>query len=89
MQTYVKRGINAKVKDGTDLLTSVDSDDVTGSGQALGSTQQYEPYYSSSYSKVTTTKEESERAVNDGGEAKATSYRDYDVGSTEVTEGVQ
>jgi Flp pilus assembly pilin Flp len=42
MQTYIKRGIQAKVKDGTDLLTAVTGD--TGGG-SLATTGQYEPYY--------------------------------------------
>ncbi|PIQ88941.1 MAG: hypothetical protein COV72_05720 [Candidatus Omnitrophica bacterium CG11_big_fil_rev_8_21_14_0_20_42_13] len=52
MQTYVKRGINAKIKDGTDVMTSV-TDTVVGSYK-LGTTQQYEPdYVDTNFSKVT------------------------------------
>jgi Flp pilus assembly pilin Flp len=36
MQTYVKRGLNAKMKDATDRFATTTN---------LGSTNQYEPYY--------------------------------------------
>jgi Flp pilus assembly pilin Flp len=37
MQTYVKRGLNAKMKDGTDAYTAL--------AVGEGATTQYEPYY--------------------------------------------
>ena len=37
MQTYVKRGLQGRVKDGVDMLADETSD--------LGTTEQYEPYY--------------------------------------------
>lgn len=41
MQTYVKRGLQARVKDGTDYIqTKVQAEDAD-----LGTTGQYEPYY--------------------------------------------
>jgi len=44
MQVYLKRSLNAKMKDAGDALTSV-SGDITGEGVILGTTPQYEPYY--------------------------------------------
>ncbi|MFC1631561.1 hypothetical protein ACFL2I_03300 [Candidatus Omnitrophota bacterium] len=37
MQTYVKRGMQGRVKDGTDYMASETSD--------IGTTEQYDPYY--------------------------------------------
>jgi hypothetical protein len=45
MQTYMKRSIQAKMHDGALALTSV-TGDITGDGVSLGTTAQYEPYYS-------------------------------------------
>lgn len=44
MQTYLKRGVQAKLADSTDYLTDVKGD-VTGLGDNLNQTGQYEPYY--------------------------------------------
>jgi len=73
MQTYVKRGLQAKMKDATDALTEV-SGDVTGEGVQLGQTWQYEPYYlsSSSQQQGTSTKTED---VSKGGRISRTSQQ--------------
>ena len=73
MQTYVKRGLQAKMKDATDALTEV-SGDVTGEGVQLGQTWQYEPYYlsSSSQQQGTSTKTED---VARGGRISRTSQQ--------------
>lgn len=64
MQTYIKRGMQAKIKDGTDLVTSV-----TGEvgGQTLASTEQYEPYYLSSDFDVSREGTSSEQVLQGGG----------------------
>lgn len=64
MQVYIKRGIQAKVKDGTDLLTSV-----TGAvaGQTLGTTEQYEPYYMESTFGVTRAQTATDSTLTGGG----------------------
>lgn len=53
MQTYVKRGLQGRVKDAVDTLASGTSD--------IGSTKQYEPYYlESSYDVATESKQKEE-----------------------------
>lgn len=44
MQVYVKRGINAKVRDAVDIFTNLNGTANVG----LGTTRQYEPYYENS-----------------------------------------
>jgi len=46
MQVYIKRSLQAKMHDSGVALTTV-SGDITGDGVVLGTTTQYEPYYSS------------------------------------------
>lgn len=63
MQVYVKRGLQAKVKDAVDYKSAGDS--------VTGTTSQYEPYYSSSA--MTSTRTASEKAeVTTGGGATRT-----------------
>ena len=83
MQTYIKRSLNAKMKDAADLLTSVDGD-VAGVG-TLNDTFQYEPYYSSSFSQVDTNRDVSERQVTAGGSTTSTMERSYTAKSAEHT----
>ncbi|MBU0504003.1 MAG: hypothetical protein ABH882_02075 [Candidatus Omnitrophota bacterium] len=64
MQIYIKRGIQAKVKDGTDLMTSVTGD--TGGG-TLASTGQYEPYYMSTNFDVTRGVASTDTVASGGG----------------------
>lgn len=52
MQLYVKRGLQAKISDGTDAFTGIeatltpsDAAATTGGSVVLGTTSQYEPYY--------------------------------------------
>lgn len=47
MQTFVARGLKARQRDAVQVLTSV-TGDPTGSGTTLATTNQYEPYTSSS-----------------------------------------
>lgn len=44
MQTYIKRGLQARVKDSTDVMTGV-SGDPAATGKAIGKRNQFEPYY--------------------------------------------
>jgi hypothetical protein len=64
MQVYIKRGLQAKIKDGTDLLTSVTGD---VAGQTLASTSQYEPYYMHSDFDVERGEKSSEQTIQGGG----------------------
>ena len=57
MQLYVKRGLQAKVKDVTDVV---------GAGLTGSKTNQYEPYYASSDFNVTSSQKSNEQ-YNPGG----------------------
>jgi len=85
MQVYLKRSLNAKMKDAGDALTSV-SGDITGGGVMLGTTKQYEPYYANTYSKVTTSRDISEKKITPGGEAFTSTDRVYSAESTEIVD---
>ena len=66
MQTYVKRGLQARYHDGIQFLaneTNVTSD---GGTVYLGSTKQYEPYYLSSSYETGSDKNESEASSTRG-----------------------
>jgi len=69
MQVYVKRSLQAKVKDASDLLT-LQTGDV--SGHALATTEQYEPYYLSREQRQTLARDKTEKTVNVGGDATST-----------------
>ena len=69
MQVYVKRSLQAKVKDASDLLT-LQTGDV--SGKTLATTSQYEPYYLSREQRQTLDRDKTEKTVNVGGEATST-----------------
>mgnify|MGYP001580567514 FL=1 len=77
MQTYVKRSMQAKVKDGGDLLTSV-----TGEvgGKSLGTTNQYEPYYLTSSMQSESTADTS-KTTSIGGGAATTETTDRGIES--------
>ena len=89
MQAYVKKSINARMKDSSDALTSISGNIVGGlegvSGGDLKTTWQYTPYYLKSGSKVTTNKELSEDKVAPGGEAFSKYEKEYDVETREIT----
>lgn len=59
MQVYVKRGIQARVKDGTDYLANQTSN--------IGNTTQYEPYYLTSNATTTQTATDFENLQLEGG----------------------
>jgi hypothetical protein len=49
MQIYVKRGLQARMKSGTDAYTSVSQDiEIDGKTATLNALSQYEPYYAES-----------------------------------------
>ncbi len=56
MQLFLKRGIQAKEKDATSLLSRVTGDSTGGIAGPMGVTQQYEPYYANSSYSVGQTK---------------------------------
>lgn len=64
MQIYIKRGIQAKIKDGTDLLTSING---TIENFTLASTEQYEPYYMGSDFDVSRNATTAEATFRGGG----------------------
>ncbi len=67
MQTYVKRGLQAKYKDASDTLTQS-----VGEGDfSLQQLDQYEPYYASSSFNVNQTQNATE-SVQDGGAVQRT-----------------
>lgn len=68
MQLYVKRGINAKMKDATDVMTR-QTGDPTGDGHMMATTDQYEPYYSSREQEQATAVDRTEKRVQNSGEA--------------------
>jgi len=82
MQTYAQRALQARVKDSSDVMTSiVGNSDVQSSwtdvgGNALGSTKQYEPYYlDSNYTTDRTDEETKGTAGTEGFFVNASSDR--------------
>jgi len=78
MQVYVKRSLQAKVKDASKLMT-----DQTGAveGIDLATTEQYEPYYLYREQQQTASRDRTEKSVQLG---EATT----DIGKTVQTESV-
>lgn len=65
MQVYIKRGFQAKVKDGTDLITAQTGNIGTSTQSiTLGTTGQYEPYYLSREQQQILTRDKTEQIVN-------------------------
>ncbi|MFH1519363.1 MAG: hypothetical protein ABIE75_02190 [Candidatus Omnitrophota bacterium] len=83
MQVYIKRSLQAKMHDAGVALSSV-SGDITGSGAVLGTSKQYEPYYSeqrtSGINRATTSTSGSDTL--DGGAVARDSVQDVAVTST-------
>ena len=86
MQTYVKRSLNAKVKAASDMSTGTVT--VTDVG-SLVLEEQYEPYYSSSFSRVKTTTDITTKEVNAGGNATTETDREYSASSFDRTGEVE
>jgi len=82
MQTYAKRGLQARVRSGTDALTGI-SATITGTGTGSGSATftntvtQYEPYYQESFGR--TYSESVEQEHMGGGEIKKEKVADITV----------
>lgn len=67
MQVYVKRGMQARMKSGTDAFTSVtDTITVDGKTAEFASLDQYEPYYQESQYERYQENIEQEHMVGDG-----------------------
>ena len=64
MQTYVKRGLQAKYKDASDTLTQPVGQ---GTGLDLPQLSQYEPYYARSNFQVNQSQNQTETTVQGGG----------------------
>jgi len=83
MQVYIKRSLQAKIHDAGVVLTDV-SADVTGDGVILGTTKQYEPYYSeqriSDINRETTIS--GSATTSESGALARTSEKDIDASST-------
>ncbi len=86
MQTYIKRGIQAKVKDGTDVMTSVTGD--TGGG-TLATTGQYEPYYMSTNFDVTRGTASKDEAATGGGVTRTLTKEDTSRTGTQTIGAAQ
>ena len=66
MQTYVKRGLQARYHDGIQFLANETNVNATDGITKLGSTKQYEPYYLSSSYETGSDKNESEASSTRG-----------------------
>lgn len=66
MQTYVKRGLQARYHDGIQFLANETNVTATDGTTYLGSTKQYEPYYLSSSYVTGSDKNESEASSTRG-----------------------
>lgn len=72
MQTYVKRGLQARYHDGMQFLAT----EVNGGAAGLGATNQYEPYYSESSYAVTQNRNENEAVAARGGTVRTLAQDD-------------
>ncbi|MEW6170039.1 MAG: hypothetical protein AB1472_00515 [Candidatus Omnitrophota bacterium] len=78
MQTYVKRGLQGHVKDGTDYIqTKVQAEDAD-----LGKTGQYEPYYLESSFDVAKESQQLEKLSTGGKVRKEIGETEADAGET-------
>ncbi len=84
MQVYMKRSFNAKLKDSADLLTKV-----TGSvgGVQLGTTNQYEPYYTNQHINTTYTQDDTTKKYQNYAENYEHTQQ-YNASSSYRQEGV-
>ncbi|KPK97549.1 MAG: hypothetical protein AMJ95_08460 [Omnitrophica WOR_2 bacterium SM23_72] len=77
MQTYVKRGLNAKMKDATDTFATT---------VGLGGTTQYEPYYFGQDLTTGQTGSETKTLATGGQETHALDLTSSRTGTTEIGE---
>lgn len=75
MQTYVKRGLQGRVKDATDTFATQTTN--------LGSTTQYEPYYLQQASNVASTSTAAETTTLGGGVNRTTDTTSTRMGNQE------
>jgi Flp pilus assembly pilin Flp len=75
MQTYVKRGLNAKMRDATDTYATT---------IGLGGTTQYEPYYFGQTLTSGQTGSETKTLATGGGETHASDLTSTRGGTTEI-----
>lgn len=69
MQIYIRRGMQARIKDAVDYTRTAD-DDINGMSGNLFTQSQYEPYYMSTNFTTTQTGESSEQMKLGGGMEK-------------------
>lgn len=91
MQLYVKRGMQGKFRDVSDAYTAVSGDiggDAGPVGIVLGTTQQYEPYYTAAgaLTTISTNTEGSQMAV--GGRTTKTGISNTTTRTGTQTQGV-
>lgn len=86
MQIYLKRGMQARIKAGTDTIPGIVATEA-GKADLFGTAAQYEPYYTreGAYSMTTETKEGTER----GTASEAGGVRDLSGATTKRTAGSQ
>ena len=66
MQIYVKRGLNARMKDGSDGASSLVAAKLGVSGNAANDAKQYEPYYTKSNYDVAQTSDRNDTIATGG-----------------------
>jgi hypothetical protein len=103
MQIYVRRGLNARVKGGTDKLPQAVMGQAQTAGDIFDNTflgdpsaadyTQYEPYYitKGQYSMTSTTQEGTEEGINDeaGGQRQLIDQTSQRIGSQTITGSAQ
>jgi len=82
MQIYVRRGMQARIKDAVDYSKTIDDD----SGEDVFNTSQYEPYYMDS-SLATTSDSTSSEAMAAGGAITRDITNQYTSRTGEITYG--
>ena len=73
MQTYVKRGLQGRMKDATDQVAM--------QNPTIGATSQYEPYYMQSNTTQSTTASDNENIATGGAVARSSNSSSSKVGS--------
>ena len=83
MQVYVKRGLQGKIKDAVDISVTD-----TNSGKVIGSTSQYEPYYTSTAMTATRQAQDSTNTATGGSVSRTASDTSSNIGSSTITAAV-
>jgi len=86
MQVFVKRAIQARQKDASDMMTGVSGTVDWGSGvnMTLNTTSQYEPYYLSRHEESTTLQDDLDKNIDSGGAATITKTQQQRTGSAVI-----